>query len=87
MAEASPERETNLSFEEGLKRLEEVLRELEQPAVTLDASLGLFGEGVALIRRCQTQLTQAEGKLQVLMEEADGSLVLRELADLSADLE
>ncbi|MCL1791884.1 MAG: exodeoxyribonuclease VII small subunit [Peptococcaceae bacterium] len=74
-----------LSFEDGLKRLEEVLRELEQPAVTLDASLGLFSEGVDLIRHCRTQLDQAEEKLQVLLEEPDGTVISRELTGLSDD--
>jgi exodeoxyribonuclease VII small subunit len=69
------------SFEDGVKRLEEVVRQLEQPTVTLDVALELFGEGVALVRQCQARLSQAEEKMAVLLEGPDGSLSLAESDD------
>jgi exodeoxyribonuclease VII small subunit len=85
--EVQPESVNAISFEDGLKRLEEVLRQLEQPTVTLDVALELFGEGVTLVRQCQAQLSQAEEKLNVLMEESDGTLGLCEMSPTSGDLE
>ena len=67
----------DLSFEDGVKRLEEVVHLLEQPTVTLDVALELFGEGVALVRQCQTQLSRAEERMAVLLEDSDGRLELQ----------
>ncbi|MCL1917740.1 MAG: exodeoxyribonuclease VII small subunit [Peptococcaceae bacterium] len=73
-----PSSHEHVLFEDGVKRLEEVVRQLEEPTVTLDMALELFGEGVALVRRCQAQLSQAEERMAVLMEHSDGSLGLEE---------
>ena len=62
-------------FERSLARLEEVVRKLESPQLSLDEAMKLFEEGVALSRECQKQLEEAEGKVEVLLKKADGKLV------------
>src|SRR2546429_7677185 len=62
-------------FERSLARLEEVVRKLESPQLSLDEAMKLFEEGVALSRECQKQLEEAEGKVEILLKKADGKLV------------
>lgn len=60
-----------LSFEEALARLEEILRRLEQGDVSLDEALGLWREGDELHRRCQELLAAAEGRIEVIERPPD----------------
>lgn len=62
-------------FERSLARLEEVVRRLETANVSLDDALRLFEEGVELTRKCQRQLEEAEGKVEILLKKAGGKLV------------
>jgi len=63
-------------FERSLERLEEVVRKLESPQLSLDEAMKLFEEGVELSRECQKQLEEAEGKVEILLQKADGKLVV-----------
>jgi len=62
-------------FERCLSRLEEVVRQLESPQLSLDDAMKLFEEGVALSAECQKQLEEAEGKVEILLKKADGRVV------------
>jgi exodeoxyribonuclease VII small subunit len=62
-------------FERCLSRLEEVVRKLESPELSLDDAMKLFEEGVALSAECQKQLEEAEGKVEILLKKADGRVV------------
>ena len=61
-------------FERSLARLEEVVRKLESPQLSLDEAMKLFEEGVNLSRECQKQLQEAEGRVEILLKKADGKL-------------
>ena len=63
------------SFEEQLGRLEEIVDELEGGEVPLERALALFEEGVKLGRSCGTRLDDAERRITVLLQQADGSTV------------
>ena len=69
-----PEPSKKPDFERSLARLEEVVRRLESPDLSLDDAMKLFEEGVALSRECQKQLEQAEGRVEILLKKADGKL-------------
>ncbi len=57
-----------------LKRLEEIVRRLEDDSLDLDKALELFEEGVKRLKSAQGQLDAAEIRVrQVLSESADGS--------------
>jgi len=58
-----------LSFEESLKRLEEIVDQLETKEAPLDQSLSLFEEGIRLARGCQGTLEAAKKKVEVLIKE------------------
>jgi exodeoxyribonuclease VII small subunit len=62
------------SFEESLKKLETIVEQLEQGDLALEESLKLFEEGVSLSAACKTELDAAEGKVQILIKQRDGSL-------------
>jgi exodeoxyribonuclease VII small subunit len=62
------------SFEESLKKLETIVEKLEQGDLALEDSLKLFEEGVSLSAACKTELDAAEGKVQILIKQRDGSL-------------
>lgn len=56
------------SFEQHLKDLEKIVDSLERGELTLEESVTLFEEGMNLSAACKTELEQAEGRIQILME-------------------
>lgn len=61
-----------MSFEEALRELEQVVGQLERGEVPLDQSIALYERGAALKARCDTQLKDAEEKVAKLTLTADG---------------
>ena len=55
-------------FEDCLKRLEEIVAELEKGDLQLDRAVQLFEEGMTLSQQCRSQLDEAEGKIEVLIK-------------------
>lgn len=62
-----------LSFEESMKRLDEIVKGLEKGDVSLKDSMALFEEGTALIRRCTEMLDGAEQQVVRLKKGPDGA--------------
>jgi exodeoxyribonuclease VII small subunit len=62
------------SFEESLKKLETIVDQLEKGDLALEESLKLFEEGVGLSAVCKEELDAAEGKVQILVKQRDGSV-------------
>ena len=62
------------SFEESLRKLESIVDQLEEGDLALEDSLKLFEEGVSLSAACKKELDAAEGKVQMLVKQRDGSL-------------
>lgn len=62
-----------MSFEQSLARLEEIVKLLEKGDAPLAESLGLFEEGAGLIRSCGKLLDEAEQKVVQLRKGPDGS--------------
>jgi exodeoxyribonuclease VII small subunit len=67
-----------VSFEKNLSRLEEIVHKLESDRLDLNASLGLFEEGIELLRQASEELNESEAKVKELIERADGVLELRD---------
>lgn len=63
-------------FEPALARLEQIVRELETADLTLERSLALFEEGVALARECSAILDAADRRIELLTEGPEGRLDL-----------
>jgi exodeoxyribonuclease VII small subunit len=62
------------TFEENVKQLEIIVDQLERGDLPLEGSIQLFEEGMRLSAACKEQLEAAEGKVQILMRQRDGSL-------------
>ncbi len=57
----------SVDLEKAMQELEQVVEQLESGDLSLDKSLKQFEKGVKLSRDCQAALTDAEQKVQVLM--------------------
>lgn len=60
---------SEFDFEKALKELESLVERLETGDMSLEDSLKYFERGVALTRSCQKALTEAEQKVQILLNE------------------
>jgi exodeoxyribonuclease VII small subunit len=58
--------DANLSFEDALARLEEIIGRIESGEVGLEKAIGEYERGVALIRRCKDILQKAEQRVDEL---------------------
>ncbi len=70
------------SFEESIKRLEEIVRTLEKGDTPLENSIKLFEEGIKLSGVCNTLLENAEQKVTKLIKSDDGQVVEEPMADM-----
>ncbi len=64
----------NITFEEALARLEEIVKMLESGTAPLDKSLELFEEGVSLVKMCNSKLDNVEQRIKILAKGDDGDL-------------
>ena len=62
------------SFETKLTRLEDIVKLLESPQVSLDDSVKLFREGKLLAAECETLLKDAESSVNVLITAEGGKV-------------
>lgn len=62
-----------MSFEDALRELEQVVGQLERGEVPLDQSIALYERGAALKARCEAKLKEAEEKVAKLTLNADGT--------------
>ena len=67
--------EQKATFEQNIRRLEEIVAALEKGDAPLADSLALFEEGTALIAACSGELDRAEQTVVSLMKGADGAPV------------
>jgi exodeoxyribonuclease VII small subunit len=63
-------------FEAALKKLEEIVQRLEKGELSLEESLKLYEEGIGLSRVCHTKLDEAEGRIEQLLKDARGEVVI-----------
>jgi len=64
-----------LTFEEALKRLEDVVDTLESGEVPLEKAIDLFQDGMLLSQVCSQKLDKVEQKIETLLEGSDGLVV------------
>ncbi|MFQ6791786.1 exodeoxyribonuclease VII small subunit [Thomasclavelia sp.] len=57
----------NISFEEAMKRLEEIVAALENNQVSLEKSVDLFQEGIKLSKICNDKLNGIEDKVAKIL--------------------
>jgi len=60
------------TFEQAMKRLEEIVEQLEEGELPLEKSLKLFEEGINLSKFLTQKLAKAEVKVQKLIKTQEG---------------
>jgi len=70
MAVKKPE---NLSFEAAIEELDSVVNQLESGDLPLEDALKKFERGIALARAGQEKLTQAEQRVEILLQADDNA--------------
>ena len=74
-------KKAELSFEQSLSRLDEIVKHLEKGDLPLNDSLALYEEGTGLIKACSKMLDEAEQKVVKLRKGPDRSPVETEFED------
>lgn len=66
------EKEKKVDFEEAMKQLEEIAKELEKGDLNLDQSVEKFEQGMKLAKTCNTTLEEAEKRITILLKKEEG---------------
>ena len=66
----------NLSFEDALKELEDIVQTLESGEGGLDDAIRSYERGVALKRHCEAKLQEAQERVEKVVLGADGEIDL-----------
>ncbi|MGR3638943.1 exodeoxyribonuclease VII small subunit [Alterinioella nitratireducens] len=61
-----------MSFEEAIRELEQVVNALDKGDVALEDSISLYERGAKLKARCEAKLKEAEEKVAQITLDADG---------------
>ncbi|MGA1232320.1 MAG: exodeoxyribonuclease VII small subunit [Lutimaribacter sp.] len=62
-----------MSFEEAMRALEDVVGKLERGDVPLDQSIALYERGAQLKKRCEAKLKEAEEKVAAITLDGQGN--------------
>lgn len=68
-----------MKFEDALKKLEDIVEELEKGELSLDESLAKYEDGIKIYRKCLELLEGAEKRLKVFARGEDGRLLIKDL--------
>ncbi|SFF95518.1 Exodeoxyribonuclease VII small subunit [Novosphingobium sp. CF614] len=63
----------NLSFEDALRALETIVRQLETGDVPLEDSISLYEKGERLRQHCQKRLDAAQARIEKIVAGPDGA--------------
>ena len=69
-----------LSFEDALTELERIVRGLEGGQQKLEDAITAYERGAVLRRHCEAKLSEAEARVQAIVERADGTLAVKAMA-------
>ena len=72
------------SFEDNLKTLEKIAKELESGDLSLEVSLKKFDEGMKLAEFCNQKLGEAQKKIDILLKK-NGALTAQPFDEFSQD--
>ena len=72
---------SQMSFEQALRALEDVVRRLETGEVPLEESIDLYERGEQLRKHCQARLDAAQARIEKIVAGPDGKAVATEPFD------
>ena len=64
----------NMNFEEAISKLDSEVKRLESGNMTLDESIDAFENAIKLVKICNERLENAERRVRILTESADGTV-------------
>lgn len=70
----------NLSFEDAIVQLENILSMLEDGDLSLDDSLAEFSKGVELYKYCYDLLNKVEGKVKIIIDDGNNDIMETEFS-------
>lgn len=71
-------RREDMKFEDAIRRLEEIVEEMEGNDLQLEDSIKLFQEGMELAAFCNAKLDEAERKVNIIIKNTQGQLIEQE---------
>ena len=69
----------SLSFEDALSELEKIIRDLEGGQMKLEDAIAAYERGAALRHHCEAKLSEAEARVQAIVQRSDGVLDMKPL--------
>lgn len=78
--------EPSVTFEDALKRLEEIVKELENGDLDVERALTLFEEGTRLARICAKKLSKIERRVEILRKGGKGEDILELFPEIEEEL-
>ncbi len=63
------------TFEKAMKKLEQIVQELESGDLPLEKASNIFEEGVKLSKFCSNKLDETEKRVTILMQDAEGNVL------------
>ena len=63
--------EKKISYEDNVNRLEEILDKMESNDTPLEQNLKLYEEGMKIIKLCQTELSNAESRVEKFVQDSN----------------
>ncbi|MGX6960707.1 MAG: exodeoxyribonuclease VII small subunit [Rickettsia endosymbiont of Pentastiridius leporinus] len=71
--------EENISFEEALSELEEIVKKIDNGQETLESAVNSFERGVLLKNHCEKKLKEARLKIEKITKLAGSTVTLEEV--------
>jgi exodeoxyribonuclease VII small subunit len=65
---------SKITFEQSMKKLEQIVHDLESGDLPLEEAIKKFEEGVALSRQCSEKLDETEKKITLLLQDQKGQV-------------
>ena len=72
------------NFEEAMKRLEEIVEQMESGELPLEDLIVRYEEGMKLVKVCQERLASAEGRIEIITRNSAGKPVVKDFAAAAA---
>jgi exodeoxyribonuclease VII small subunit len=65
---------SKITFEQSMKKLEQIVHDLESGDLPLEEAIKKFEEGVALSKQCSEKLDETEKKITLLLQDQKGQV-------------
>jgi exodeoxyribonuclease VII small subunit len=72
------QRETELSFESAMDRLEKIVERMESGKLPLEDLIVRYEEGMNLVKICQERLANAEQKIEIIARNSAGKAIVKD---------